>query len=143
MLTFAAVPADLTSMTAPRSVLGKLVAAFTLIAAFLVMASIFMPDRTPAGTITSVGGPPAAASADSSADPHAGLRCLGSIEGGAYRVEVYATAGEPRYSVFDTQSGALLGALLSAPQVDRFYPEIGLGALELDASATTVADHGF
>lgn len=136
----------------------RLIATITLIIAFIVMASIFIPDRTVAGPSRSMHAPhddgehaPAATSHDPapaheivhhdafdsfSTDPHHGLTSLGSIEDECYRVNIWVTDLGARYSVHEAVTGELLGTLLTAEQVAAQFPEFDLPTIDFSAPST-------
>ena len=105
----------------------RLIAGITLGLAFLVMASIFVPERTHAGGETGHETPAG------STDPHQGLRSLGTLEDDCYRVTIYATTHGPRFSVSDRYEGRELGALLTADQVGRYFPDLLLPGMDFSA----------
>jgi hypothetical protein len=114
--------------------------------AFIVMASIFRPERSTAGNNqrrqrpapkavpTSEPAQPSLNASDGlallSADAHAGLRSLGVIETGRYLVAIFATDLGPRYTIFDAQSQHELGTLLSAEQLSQLLPEVDLTSVD-------------
>ena len=97
-----------------------------LIGGFLVMASVFAPDRLQAG-------PEGAAvptwvelpSEYYSSEFRQDMFLLGQIESGEYTVKFYATAEGPRYSVYDA-SGAELAGLLTPEQIADRFPGLPL-----------------
>jgi hypothetical protein len=119
----------------------RLIAGITLGIAFLVMASIIVPDPSVAhdgaeGEVEEVEGHPPETGFDMpSTDPHEGLRSLGTLESNGYTVEVYATQVGTRYTVCDSD-GFELGTLLTAEQVERYYPELPLPTLDFSATST-------
>jgi hypothetical protein len=106
-------------------------------AAFIVMGSVFSPERLRAGGERQSGPPPWR-----STDPHAGLRSLGAIESAGVRVEIYATTSGPRFTVYDGRSGKALGTLLSLEQVDQAFPELMLPAKVNGSSLLMLVDPG-
>ncbi|MHC5005250.1 MAG: hypothetical protein ACYTJ0_19280 [Planctomycetota bacterium] len=127
-------------MTSPSPTVERLIAGITLGIAFLVMASIIVPDPTEAhdGDHAATIGPDASHGEGPdlpSTDPHEGLRSLGSLDCNGYRLDVYATQVGPRYTVCDP-SGDELGVLLTAEQVQAYYPELPLPELDFSASST-------
>jgi hypothetical protein len=101
-----------------------------LAAAFVVMASVFSPDRSQADETSmpsiSDSGVIAIEAPPGSADAHAGFQSLGTIETAAYLVQIYSTQSGPRYSVYDRNSRVELGTLLNEEQVQTGFPEIML-----------------
>ncbi len=98
----------------------RLLVILALGAAFIVMASIFVPGRTRAGAEPDTARGP---HRSSSTDPHEGLLALGTLENGQYRVHIYATESGPRYSIYDAGTGEELGVLMTAEKVARLFPE--------------------
>ncbi len=93
---------------------------------FLVMASVFVPERIRAGE--GVG-----SSRPHSTDPHKSLLALGTIEDDSYLVRIFATPDGPRYSVYDTIDGSELGVLLTEEQVAKWFPELPLPTMDFNA----------
>lgn len=140
-------------------VMERLVAGITLGLAFVVMASIIVPDHSaaddggdashgvhgihaPAPDVASShhggasdhapAGHPAHAptpSSGGSVDAHEGLRPLGSLESRGFIIDFYATSVGPRYTVCDA-SGEELGTLLSLEQIEQHFPELPLPGLD-------------
>jgi len=108
------------TMTSP--VFHRVLAGLGLGSAFLIMASVFSPDRMMAQSTPSALRPSAGRG---STDPHAGLQSLGSVESATHAVKIFATEDGPRYSVYSID-GVELGVLMSAEQVHRFFPELQL-----------------
>ena len=123
-------------MSLPSPFMERLIAGITLCIAFLVMASIIVPDPTAAHDegfeSTTDGQPPLDVP---TTDPHEGLVSLGSLESRGYFVEFYATSVGPRYTVCDGE-GAELGILLSAEQVAEHFPELPLPQVDFSATST-------
>lgn len=97
-----------------------------LIGGFLVMASVFAPDRLQAGGEGAVG--PAGIELPSeyySSEFRHNLTLLGEIESGQYTVKFYATAEGPLYSVYDS-SGVELAELLTPRQIADRFPTLPL-----------------
>jgi hypothetical protein len=136
----------------------RLIAAAVLCAAFVVMASIFVPASSPASderADSSGSRSPAAAgheardsasashhhgsvnrhSSGESTDPHADLISFGQIEDGCYIVQIYATESGPRYSVYDTIDGRELAVLMTAQQVARYFPDLPLEDLDFSTGS--------
>jgi hypothetical protein len=115
----------------------RVIAGITLTVAFLVMASVFVPERSEAGDGPH-GSPDAADDhldgvAETSTAPHVGLPSLGSFTGRQYVVEVYATEVGPRYTVYDRLEGFELGVLLTTEQMQTFFPELLLPDTDFSA----------
>jgi hypothetical protein len=114
--------------------------------AFLVMASIFAPapsqaeDHGPTANTkhrddgsTGQVRPVAHEGGDfPTTDPHEGLRALGEVEDGCYRVMIFSTSIGPRYTIYDADTNAELGALLSVAQVEQYFPDLPLRLLISD-----------
>ncbi len=97
-----------------------------LLGGFLVMASVFAPDRLQAGgegvaVPTWVELP----SEYYSSEFPWNMSLLGQIESGEYTVKFYATAEGPLYSVYDA-SGAELAELLTPRQIADRFPTLPL-----------------
>jgi hypothetical protein len=127
----------------------RIVATIVCLAAFLVMASIFVPAASPAARAPGAepadevgsGAAPPRHEEWPSADPHEGLRSLGSLEAGEYLVTIYATSVGPRYTISQLPSHEELGALLSLDQVERSFPDLPLRRLVADdGSALMLAE---
>jgi hypothetical protein len=114
----------------------RLIAAVTLLICFLVMASIFAPGPTQAGERDGHDQQHLQPEQGVSTDPHAGLLSLGMLEDSCYAVHIYATSHGPRYSIYDSTDGEELGVLLSAEQVERYFPELPLSRLDFSATTT-------
>jgi hypothetical protein len=125
--------------------LRRVLAAAALVVAFLVMASIFSPDRSKAGSYAPPNEPPRRSNPttsaagimqeadESSTNPHEGLRSLGTLEYAKCAVQIYSTPVGPRYSIYDLASHKLLGTLLSAEQVNLQFPELKLPQTDFSA----------
>ena len=111
----------------------RVLTAVVLVIAFLVMASVFAPDRTRAGHH---GDKTDATPSATSSDPHSHLMSLGTLESGRYRVDIYATADGPRYTVHDAADGSELGVLLTAEQVAEWFTDLQLPSTDFSASPT-------
>jgi hypothetical protein len=127
------------SLQPPPNYLKRIVVVLGLGVAFIVMASIFTPERSPAGSprrSTNGAAEGARARTDAaiiSADAHDGLRSLGVIESGRYLIAIFATDLGPRYTIFDGDSQQELGTLLTAAQVQQLLPEVDLSTLDFSA----------
>src|SRR5262245_14569048 len=93
------------------SLLNKLVTLVIFVAAFLVMASVFSPERTKAGDVQRGG-----VNDPSSSDPHAGLESLGTLDSAEYTAHIYATPQGPRYTIYTKADGREVATLLTAEQ---------------------------
>jgi hypothetical protein len=127
-------------MSLRAATLRRLVAASLLAMAFVVMASVFSPDRSQAGNSTNsrneAGGRELGAERESqTSDAHAGLHSLGSIETSGHLVQIYCTEIGPRYTVFDRLTNRELGTLLTVEQVNQSYPELHLSDADFSASS--------
>jgi len=122
----------------------RLVAGLVLGIAFLVMASIIVPKDTQA---TSNGHDPGHASEQAShakptrtedipshgsIDPHVGLVELGVLESSCYLVRMYAGEQQPLYTIIDLTDGSELGTLMTAEEVDRWFPELNITTTSFD-----------
>lgn len=97
-----------------------------LLGGFLVMASVFAPDRLQAGGEGAVETAPIELSSEYySSEFHRNMSLLGEIESGQYTVKFYATADGPLYSVYDT-SGTELAELLTPQQIADRFPALPL-----------------
>ena len=101
-------------------VLERLIVGITLCAGFVLMASIFVPDRTQAELDPSqeVAAPPL------STNPHEGLQSLGTIEDDRYSIDIYVGDEGPLYSIYDAADGRELAVLLTAKQVAEWFPDL-------------------
>lgn len=118
-------------MTPRWKLVRRLVVALALAAAFLVMASVFSPQRSKAGDVSASGSD--RASAPSSTDPHEGLRSLGTLEGRNCVVKMFATPDGARYSLYEKPTGRELGVLLTPQRVHEWFPELQLPATDFSA----------
>ncbi len=112
--------ADTRSMKKFRPNPRNIVVAATLVAAFLVMASIFVPDRTEA-----VEEQPPVPSEAYSAEARENMSLIGELEGDQYTVKFYATPHGPLYSVYD-RNGAELADLVTAADIAERFPDLQL-----------------
>ncbi len=110
----------------------RVLAAVGCVLAFAVMASVFSPAQTRAGHDQYPGIPPKSVEY-ASTNPHEGLASLGSIDDRVWTVRIYATEGGPRYSVYEKSTGREMGALLTAEQVHRAFPELQLKTMQFEA----------
>jgi hypothetical protein len=108
------------------SVLGRLLAVGALCAAFLVMASVFVPHQIEAREDTPARHP--------TSDPHEGLRLIGTLEHIDFIVRIYATDHGPRYSVYaiDEDRHREIGVLLSEEQIERHHPGLPIRGVEFN-----------
>lgn len=74
-----------------------------------------------------------------SEDAHAGLACLGTIEGVTWDVQIYQTALGVRYTVIDRSTGVEHATLITAQQVVEFFPDLPLPAMDLSGEALMLA----
>lgn len=112
----------------------RIVASVLLIAAFVVMASVFSPRRS---TAQHENDNEAISATTRSTDAHEGLRSLGTLHDVRYIVHMYATDAGPRFTIVERQSSRELGTLLSSEQVQRAFPELNLPQLDF-----SVPTHG-
>ena len=108
---------DSDNMKGVPPIVRHVVIASILVGAFLIMASVFVPDRLQARAGED--------SATHSAQLTEGLPSLGELVDNRYTVKVYATPAGPRYSVYD-HDGTRVAALLSAEKVAKLYPDLPL-----------------
>ena len=103
----------------------RFVASVLFVGAFLVMASIFAPDRLQAQL--EVGPEPVRVERPSrySTDFPGAMTLLGEIESGEHTVKFYATEDGPLYTVYD-KSGSMLAELLTPDQVADRFPTLPL-----------------
>ena len=99
-----------------------LLATVALLVAFLVMASIFAPTRL---TAVPAVGPYQGPSQQYSSEFRENMSLLGEIESNDYRIEFYATAKGPLYTVYD-KDGVELAALLTPRQIADQFPSLSL-----------------
>ncbi len=108
------------------STIERLLAGLALCGAFLLMASVFVPGQSSAdpsiNTQTITG----------QSDPHAGLLSLGEIADANFRVNIFSGPEGPVYSVFEAQTGQVLGTLLTPEQVSERFPELPLPDMDFD-----------
>ncbi len=107
--------ADKATMMASNHIVRNIVVATTLLVAFGLIASIFVPAPLAARGVDTQ-----AVSAAHSAGGEASFRSLGRLENDRYTVNIYATPAGPLYSVY-TPEGVALATLITAAEVsDRF-----------------------
>jgi hypothetical protein len=111
----------------------RLIAGMCCFIAFLVMASVMAPAPSQ-GQDHATGEAPSAHGGDDapSADAHAGLVQLGSVEDRAHLIRIYQTDLGPRYSIYERDTMRELGTLLSLDQSERFFPDLPLRRLLAD-----------
>jgi len=119
-------------MKRPSPTLERIIAGTTLAVLFLVMASVFAPDFSHAGSGGEPGPPVPGAG---SVDPNAGFVSLGTIEDERYRIDVWGGGAEPLYSVYDRSDGREVGVLLRAEDVARWFPDLPLPGMEFGDGA--------
>ena len=123
--------ADKQTMKRAALLTQRLVVILAFGAAFVVMASIFVPGRTRAGDESDAARWP---HRFNSTDPHEGLLALGTLENGRHRVQIYATESGPRYSIYDAGNGEELGVLMTAEKVAKLFPELPLPSMDFGTS---------
>lgn len=117
-------------MSTPRSTtIEKLVAGLALAFAFIVLASIFVPEDTHADDENS----PHEAFRHYSTDAHEGLKSLGTLLSGKYELHIYSTDVGPRYTVYSRADGVELSTLISAEKVAEMYPDLPLNTTHFDS----------
>ncbi|MCI0364816.1 MAG: hypothetical protein L0Y44_16065 [Phycisphaerales bacterium] len=121
--------------------LGKIAAGLALAVAFLLMASVFSPERSRAGNQDRSTDPSGDASwratlppESLSTNPHEGLPSLGSLESHGYIIRMYSTKDGPRYSIYDQATGEELAVLMTLEVAHKNFPEIGLPSMSFTAS---------
>lgn len=119
--------ADKATMMASNHLVRDIVAATTLLVAFLLMASIFVPAPLAARGVDAQ-----AVSAAHSTDGQASLRSLGRLENEQYTVNIYATPAGPLYSVY-TPDGVALATLITAAEVSDRFSDLKLPDARADA----------
>ncbi len=102
----------------------RFVASVLFVGAFLVMASIFAPDRLQAQLDVV---PPLTLERPSrySSDFLGAMTLLGEIQSGQHTVKFFATEDGPLYTVYD-KSGRMLGELLTPDQIADRFPSLPL-----------------
>lgn len=144
-LTRLQMPADNSRMGQPQQqtqILKRIAITVGLGIAFIMMASIFTPDRSRASDDLPRNRTPRARAAERadaapSADAHEGLNSLGVFETGRYAIAIYSTDLGPRYTIIARDSGEELGTLLTSEQVQQLLPEIDLNAIDFSATSDT------
>lgn len=121
------------SIHPPPEIFKRIAVTLGLGVAFIVMASIFSPDRSRAAD--GVLSPRESRKADDrgSTNAHEGLRSLGEIESGRYTIAIYSTDAGPRYTIITRDSGKEIGTLLTASQVEQLLPEVDLKAMDFSS----------
>ncbi len=103
----------------------RFIAPVLLVSAFLVMASIFAPDRLQA-QLDGVPAPIAVERPSRYSSAFLGaMTLLGEIESGEHTVKFYATEHGPLYTVYD-KSGRMLAELLTPDQIADLFPTLPL-----------------
>lgn len=123
--------ADKSRMKRSAPNVQRMVVAIMMCIAFVVMASVFVPLQSGANDRWNAAEP--ALSHDDSVDPHEGLASIGSFEHHKYLIRVYATDGGPRFSIYSTEDGSEVAALMSAANVTRHFPEIPIEGTDFSA----------
>jgi len=123
----------------------RLFTVIALAAAFIVMASVFVPER--ARMVEGADGGvlprphsqrPTPRADEASADPHEGLSCLGELRDVRYTVKIYATESGALYSVYSSE-GTELGVLLTSAQVERRFPDLRVSTTDFSAPTSDFA----
>jgi len=109
----------------------RFLAGITLCLAFVLMASIFVPDFSQAEQRAFPPADPESANA-----PAADFPSLGTIENGRYRVQILVGDRGPLYSVFDAATGRELAVHLSADEVAQRFPDLPIPDMDFDALPT-------
>lgn len=124
--------ADTRTMKKFRPHPRNIAVAATLVVAFVVMASIFVPGRTQAVEENS-----AVPSEAYSAESRENMALIGELEGEHYTVKFYATPYGPLYSVYG-QDGAELADLLTAADLADRFPDLPLTDAHADVPYKTM-----
>lgn len=123
----------------PKAVVRVVIAA-SVVAAFLVTASLISPEHSAASEVASRRGLDAAAGGRRGAPPadqrtpppraetKRGPVSLGTLQGRALSVRIAATADGPRYTVIDS-AGAVLATDLAAEDVYRDFPDLSVDTM--------------
>ncbi len=101
----------------------RFVASVMFVCAFLVMASIFAPDRLQAQL--DVVRQPVVLDGPSRYSSNFAMTLLGQIESGEHTVKFYATEDGPLYTVYD-KTGYMLAELLTPDQIADRFPTLPL-----------------
>ncbi len=101
----------------------RFVASILFVGAFLVMASIFAPDRLQAQL--DVVRQPVVLDGPSRYSSNFAMTLLGQIESGEHTVKFYATEDGPLYTVYD-KTGYMLAELLTPDQIADRFPTLPL-----------------
>ena len=121
-------------MNDPRSIIRRVIIGLGLLGTFVLTASVFAPDKSQAREFGLIRDPIGTdeSPAEASANPHEGLRSLGSFETAQHIIRAYSTDSGPRYSIYDARNHRELGVLMSAEEIARFYPEIQLRGVKFE-----------
>lgn len=117
--------------TAPN--LQRILAAMAMCAAFLVMASVFVPLHSDAGDGMFFQLEGDDSRQHPSVDPHEGLESIGELEHRHYRVRVFATDGGPRFTLYDAENDSEIAALMSAERIAELFPELPLDSMDFSS----------
>ena len=101
----------------------RFVASILFVGAFLVMASVFAPDRLQAQL--DVVRQPVVLDGPSRYSSNFAMTLLGQIESGEHTVKFYATEDGPLYTVYD-KTGYMLAELLTPDQIADRFPTLPL-----------------
>ena len=99
-------------------VVQRVLSAAVLGIVFVLTASVIVPDWTRAddGTLPS----------EDATSARSELPMLGSLESTRYRIDIFGSDDEPRYTVVDRGSGRVLGTLLTAQEMAYEFPDLDL-----------------
>ena len=124
-------------MTPRWKLVRRIGVAVVLAGSFLVMASVFSPQRSKAGDVGTAATDRSSMAApfSDSTDPHEGLRSLGTLEGRTCVVKMFATPDGARYSLYEKSTGRELGVLMTPQRVHEWFPELQLPNTDFSAPA--------
>ncbi len=99
----------------------RVLLALTLGLIFVLTASVITPDWTQADPA-----PPAESVETVDRGGPSEMPSLGSVESTRYRIEIEGGPVEPRYSVFDAESGVEMGVNMTAKELGYRFPDLDL-----------------
>jgi len=115
-------------MVITGSIIRRAIITIGLLGTFVLTASVFAPDKSQAREFGLIRDPidDEDSYAESSTNPHEGLRSLGSFEGTQYIIKAFCTENGPRFSIYQASNHRELGVLMTPEQISRMFPEIQL-----------------